>query len=316
MANEYILSPVGRMVQGNPFEAQTTNMQGGPLMNTKGEPKIQYFFAVAFPKNQTAGTLIASTGERSAVDILAYCQQLAAAAWPAGAYKLPTFSWKIQDGDAVPADGTAREGFAGCWVFKFTSGFPVQVVAEDPAQVLTDPAALRRGYFVRVLFQYAGNGQTTKPGMYLNAYKVQRVAYGEEITSGPSAADVFGAPAGSLPAGASVTPPAPAVGPAAPAPGPAVAAGPFGPQGPAQAPGPLAAAPAPTALQPARDFLHPGAPVGPAGGVPSAPAPAPAPPAPAGLEMTPKAGGATLEAFKTQGWTEEAMIAQGYAARI
>jgi hypothetical protein len=31
--------------------------------------------------------------------------------------------------------------------------------------------------------------------------------------------------------------------------------------------------------------------------------------------MTAKAGGASLEAFRTQGWTDDALIAQGYAVR-
>ncbi len=311
---DYILSPVGRMVQGNPFEAQTTDLAGRPLQSQSGAPKVQYFFAVAFPKTSMVGSLIGQGGQRSPVDILEHCRGAAAAAWPAGAYRSPQFAWKIQDGDQPGTDGVIREGFAGSWVFKFSSGFPVQVVAEDPAQVITDPAALRRGYFVRVLFQYAGNGQALKPGMYCNAYKVQRVAFGEEILTGPSASDIFGgAPVPALPTGASATPPAPAAAPAAPA-----AAGPFGggialaPAGPAQ-PGPLGApvAPAPTALAPAHDFLRPAGPVGPAAGVPTAP-PAPVPPA---LTMTAKAGGASLEAFRTQGWTDDALIAQGYAVR-
>jgi hypothetical protein len=300
------------MVQGNPFEAQTTDLAGRPLQSQNGEPKVQYFFAVAFPKSALTGSLISQGGQRTPIDILDHCRTAAAAAWPAGAYRSPQFAWKIQDGDQPGADGMIRDCFAGCWVFKFSSGFPVQVVAEDPSQVITDPSALRRGYFVRVLFQYTGNGQTVKPGMYCNAYKVQRVAFGEEILTGPSASDIFGGnPVQALPSGASATPFAPSAAPAAPA-----AAGPSPAALGATPASPAPAAAPPTPLAPAHDFLRPAGPVGPASGVPVAPAAVPAAPAaPPALTMTAKAAGATLEAFRAQGWTEDALIAHGYAVR-
>jgi hypothetical protein len=289
------------MVQGNPFDPQTTNMAGAPLVDQKGQPKVQYFFAVAFPKNALAGTLIAQTGERIALpSILEKCQELAAAAWPAGAFRSPTFAWKILDGDQPSADGGTREGFAGCWVFRFSSGYPIHVVDEN-LQVITDPAALRRGYFVRVLFQYAGNGQSMKPGMYCNAYMVQRVAFGPEIVSGPSAADAFSAPVGSLPAGASTMPPAPPASPGVPS-GPSAAPASGFPPGPALTAPPAAA---PAVLAPAPDFLQP-----------SPPAPPEAPAAPQqAVMMTAKAAGAPMEAFLAKGWTLDTLIAQGYAVR-
>lgn len=298
---DYILSPVGRLVQGSAFESQTTDATGKPLTTIKGDPKVQYFFAVAFPKNAMAATLISQSGERSPVqDLRAYCDQLAQAAWPQGAARHPQFASKILDGDQPPIDGTPREGFAGCWVFRFSGGFPVQVVNEDASQVLGEPADLRRGYFVRVLFTYSGNGQSMKPGMYCNPYKVQRVAFGPEIVTGPSAADVFGAPAGPLPAGASPVPVAGSFSPAPPASGAPVA-----PQVGLQAPEAHA-----VRLAPAHDYLQ-----GP-GALPTPPAPAPpAPPAAPVLTMTAKAGGATLEAFTAAGWTVDALLAQGYAVR-
>ena len=45
------LTPVGRLVQGDPFEAQTKNMQGQPLVTMSGQPTQRYFIAVAFRKD-------------------------------------------------------------------------------------------------------------------------------------------------------------------------------------------------------------------------------------------------------------------------
>ena len=42
-----ILTPVGRMVQGSPFEEQTTDMKGKQLTNAQGQPRSEYFFAIA-----------------------------------------------------------------------------------------------------------------------------------------------------------------------------------------------------------------------------------------------------------------------------
>ena len=76
---------------------------------------------------------------------------------------------------------------------------------------INDPAAVKRGYFVRVAGNCSPNTGSDVPGVYLNHEAVEFVAYGEEIRSGIDALAVFGAaPAAQLPPGATLTPPAPA----------------------------------------------------------------------------------------------------------
>jgi len=86
--------------------------------------------------------------------------------------------------------------------------------------------------------------------------------------------------------------------PGAPAPAPNMMA-------PPAAPGAPSFNTAPPAAPGAQTFAPPVAPAPPA-------APAAPPAAPAGPQMTAKAGGATYESFKKSGWTDEAMIQQGY----
>lgn len=108
---------------------------------------------------------------------------------------------------------------------------------------------------------------------------------------GSIAPGVAGAPAGV---------PAWAAGQAAPSP----AAAP--PSTPAPAPA-AAAAPIPSGAQP---WAQPGASAPP----PAAPAAAPAP-VPAGVQLTAKANGLTLQDFYAQGWTDDTLVAHGYATR-
>jgi len=45
-----LLTPVGRMVQGNPFDGRTKNREGRPLTFKDGSPRADYFFAIAIEK--------------------------------------------------------------------------------------------------------------------------------------------------------------------------------------------------------------------------------------------------------------------------
>ena len=51
-----ILTPVGRLVQGDCFEPQTTDAEGKPLLikngPNAGQPRVEYFMAIAVPKNR------------------------------------------------------------------------------------------------------------------------------------------------------------------------------------------------------------------------------------------------------------------------
>lgn len=273
------LTPVGRLVQGSPFEAQTTNMQGQPLTTMSGQPTQRYFIAVAFPKNDPA---FAALHQK--------LKEVARASFPhlfdaAGNCSHPRFSWKVVDGDGVDDNGKPnanKEGFAGHWVVKFSSSFAPRCFNAghyQPHEVLQDPNSIPRGYFVRVAGTIEGNGNAQKPGLYVNLGMVELAAVGPVIVSGPDAATVFGG--------------APAAG-FTPAPTPAAAV-PVASPTPAFAP-PVAASPAMTAPS----------------SVPVVPAPAFLAPPPAVPVMLPAAGGATYEQFRAQGWTDEQMRAHGY----
>ena len=160
------LTPVGRLVQGNPFEAQTKNMTGQPLVTKSGQPTQRYFIAVAFPKADQA--------------FLALYQKIAEVARGSfphlfnaqGQCTHPRFSWKVMDGDGVDENGKSnatKEGFAGCWILKFQSSFAPRCFYAgkyQPHEQIQDPKAIPRGYYVRVAGSMEGNDDPNKPGVY------------------------------------------------------------------------------------------------------------------------------------------------------
>ena len=272
--SENILTPVGRMVQGDLFVPQTKDMEGRPLVDKAGLPRVNYFFAIAIPKNDPGvGALIAQI------------HAVGQAGFPAGQWKMPTFSWKILDGDAP--ENNAKEGFIGHWVFRISSGFSPSVWETGGSARIVEPGKPKRGDYIRAVISIAANGSTTRPGVYLNHNLVEFVGFGQAIASGPDGAEVFGkAPAAVLPPGASATPVAGAAGLAAP---PLPGAG-------------GAAPPLPGAgVTPAHDFVTPPAP----------PAP-PVPPVPTGPVMTAKAGAITYEQMIAAGWNDATLKANGY----
>ena len=219
MPDKQFFNVSGRLVQGDVFDPQTTNMQGHPLVDLKGNPKVQYFMGVAVAKNAPDfAPAWAAIGAVAARD------------WPTGESQRADFSWKVIDGDAPQHAG--KEGFPGHWIFRFTSGYPWQAVTKGAASPIVDPSQIKRGYYVKVFFSVAGNKNATKPGVYLNGSVVELIGYGTEISSGPDAAAlVAAAGVGHVPAGMQATPvggapvAAPVVAPvAAPVVAPVVAA--------------------------------------------------------------------------------------------
>lgn len=300
------LTPVGRLVQGDVFEAQTKDQQGNLLVvktgPNAGQPTQRYFIAVAFAKTDPAFPAF-----------YAQIEQVARASFPQhfnaqGQCTHPNFSWKVMDGDGVDQNGkpnASKEGFAGHWVVKFGSSFAPKAYYRgkyDPSQVITDPNAIKRGYFVRVAGTIEGNGNATKPGVYVNLNMVELAGYGDEIVSGPQAGDVFGgAPVQqAMPPGFRPTP---------------AAAGPSGvPAAPQVAqPGPVAQPAAPAVSMPVQPAITPNpAFLGTAMPTPGA-MPTPAASAPGiSRQMTAKAAGYTFEQMVGAGWTEQALREQGY----
>ena len=289
-ASEKFLTPVGRLVQGDLFEPQTKDQQGNPRVvkngPNAGQPNPQYFIAVAFSKADPAWPAFHASLDRVA-------RQSFPTLFPNPAQGCvhPQFAWKIVDGDGIDSSGkpnSGKEGFAGHWVVRFASSYAPRCFHKGhyaPHEQITDPKAIRRGYYVRVAGSAAGNGQMQKPGLYVNLDMVELSGYGDEITSGPDASSVFGATAPQLPVGASATPMG---GAAVPPP----AAAPVTPPPVVQPP---AAAPVtpPPVVQPNAGYMTP------------------PPPAAAGPQMTPAANGMTYEQAISVGWTDETLRQHG-----
>jgi hypothetical protein len=356
-----------RMVQGDVDEAQTKDMQGnlrvvksGP---NAGQPNPQFYLGGAVAKNDAAWPAFWEVLVRQAFadfpslfphGIDAIIGAGGPQAWftqPPPGHTMPwvmgDFSWKVQDGDSSYIhegkliNNADKEGFAGCWVVKFGSAYPPRCFHAGryaAAEQIQEKKVIRRGFYIRVSGSTEGNGNISKPGIYLNLDMIELSAFGPEIVSGPDASAAFGGGPVALPAGATAAPITPPAGgaPAAPlapsgaapatpvAPAPVVpAAAPVAPPAASASPPPPpyngymgnAPAPAPAAAPaPVTPAAPPMAPSATTASPSSFPPFAPPAPVPAGPVMLPPAGGATYEAMLAAGWTDETMRANGMMA--
>lgn len=257
-----LVTPVGRMVQGDCFEGSDKDQFGKLRTDKQGQPKIQFFVGLAIAKTDpTWAPFWAAVVAKAQAD------------FPGGEWQLPHFAWKVVDGDQ-PKYAT-RDGFPGHYILRLTSGFAPRVVDSQPVpQQIVNPLEVQRGCYLQVQVNVVGNDDTAKPGVYLNLGLTMRVGFGPLIVGGPPAEEVF-AQRGQLPPGASATPVGPVpVGavPGQPAPG-ALIPGPPAPTNPLPTTGypaplaptpPIAGAPVPTP-----GYLATGVPGAPAGGVPA-----------------------------------------------
>ncbi len=257
-AEIYVTTPVGRMVGGSVYTGKTRNDKDEPLLfksgAKKGQPRTEFSIGVAFaktPGNAHWANEVGVTKMNGVLGNHAWLRpvyDLGLAAFPAGEATRAAFSWKIIDGDSTEPNKKMKrpcdnEGYPGHWVIWFTSadGAP-KVLSADGSQVIVEPDALKKGYFVQVLSRVTDNVGSETPGIYWSLDKVALAGYGPVISSQMSDAEAgFGGTA--LPAGATAAPvgvasmPAPLALPgAAPAPVPVAAA----------APAPVPAVPAPT----------------------------------------------------------------------
>lgn len=286
-----ILSPVGRLVGGSLYEPRTTDSKGQPLIvktgANAGQPRKEYSFGVAFPKTPGA-THWAQEAWLQPVWALAH------AAFPNGEAQRRDFSWKITDGDSQEPNKKMKKpcdqvGYPGHWVIWFSGGTAPKICNKDGSQYLTEPNAIKPGYFVQVLGNVDDNKPSESPGLYWNHQIVSLQGFGEEITFGPDAASAgFGAAA--LPPGASATPPAGMPGvpgvPAVPGAAPNVPGAPSVP-------------------------ATPSANVSPSVPVPGVPTSAVSVPA---RVMLPAANGATYEQLIANGWTDALLVQHGMMA--
>lgn len=303
-----LLFPVGRLVQGDVYEAQTKDNDGQPLIvkrgPNKGQPTQRFFMAVAIRKN-AGETHWAQTEWGKQIWARGHAD------FPGGQAQRPDFAWKIEDGDSqIPnkrnIKNADREGFPGHWIVKFSSTIAprlVKLLDTGGTAEIVEKDAIKPGYFVQMYGSVLGNSQSDNPGVYINASIVCLIAYGDVINlnNGPDPSSVgFGAAA--LPPGASPVPTASMQTPAPPAAYPA----------PGGAPPPPTA---PVTVTPHTQFLNPpGAPPPPT--APAAPPSPPAPPAGPTFTMTVKAGAFTREQYHSQGWTDDTLIANGMMVKV
>lgn len=310
--SEQFLTPVGRLVQGDCFVAQTKDQQGNPLVvktgANAGQPTQRYFIAVAFAKNDPQFPAFYAM-----LDRVARASFPALFPVPGQPCTHPKFSMKVVDGDGIDDNGkpnAQKEGFAGHWVVKFASSFAPKCFRAGhyaPHEQLQGPNDIPRGYFVRVAGSVEGNNNAQRPGLYVNLNMIELAGIGDVITSGPDASAVFGASAPALPPGAR---PTPAAMPGAPA--PLAQSVPAMPSAPAYPSVPAAASPMPAVSAAPSIPVHPSPafvqvpPVA----VPAAPAPTAVPQAPAGPAMT-AAAQFTYQQYIAAGWTDQQLVAGG-----
>lgn len=188
-----ILTPVSRLVQGHPMVESTKGYKGQPKKDKHGNPRVEFFVGVALPKAdpQTAA-------------VLQLMQQEAQGGFPGGQWQSEDFAWKLQDGDAQQNAG--KEGWAGCYILRCSTGFAPEVYTKDGAARIVEKDQIKTGDYVRVYLDIKPNGDVVNPGIYLNFSMVELVGYGEKISSGPDAKSVFGQASAPLPQGASAVP--------------------------------------------------------------------------------------------------------------
>ncbi len=271
-----ITTPVGRLIGGSLYEARTTDYEGNPLIHksgvNSGKPRVDFSFGVAFPKSP-------GVTHFSQEAWLAPVYALAVAAFTNGETQRPDFSWKITDGDSTMPNKKGKrpcdnENQRGNWIIWFAGAQAPKIYNRDGSALITEPGAVKPGYFVQVYGNVTDNKPAANAGVYMNHSMVALAAYGEEIIIGPDASEVgFGTSA--LPAGASMTPPA------------------------AFTPPPATMAPPP----PAAVVMTPPPPV------PVTPNPAIL--AIPKRVMLPPAQGATYEAMIGAGWTDALLVANG-----
>lgn len=284
-----LLTPLGRLVQGSLYAAQTTDMENRPLQTRDGKPREDWYFALAIPK---------TTQQWQQTEWGALIVRVAQAAFPQGQFNSPTFAWKIIDGDSQVVNIFGRkpceyEGWPGHWILKFSSGFKPTIVNADGTKPILEDDYIKVGDYVQVFATVSGNDNLQKPGIYLNHSHVSFQRYGEPIVVGIDPKTIgFGknlvvpAEASLTPIGGKMVPPhlTPTHGGVLP---------------PHLTPVTIGQSVTPSASvmpPPHTPILNvmPAAPIAPA------------------RTMTPKAGAFTYEQFIAQGWTDQKLIAEGY----
>lgn len=181
-----LLTPTGRIVQGTPFTYSSTNEKGVPLTFRDGSPRKSYWFSMSVKKtNKKMNEFIDCLVSAAKAD---YPDHAASIKFP-----LDFFSWKVLDGD--DEEWSSRDGWAGCWILKFQTSFPPQVLNAATKEEILIPDQFKTGDYAQVYVRVGGNGnefkRNSKPGIYLNQLAVCKIADGDPIQNKPDYSSVF-----------------------------------------------------------------------------------------------------------------------------
>lgn len=284
-----LLSPVGRIVQGNPLFKSPVMSDDGKTqkLGKDGQPSHNWWITVAFDKRDPeTWPMICAIKQEAAASY----PQLFPQGWNPNVANegcvRADFAFKVVDGDGMDLNGkphSNKEGWGGHYILKISTYAGVMRCYDglNNNAPITEQEQIHTGKYVRVSLDIKGNGWTgqanSKPGLFVNPDGVQLVGHGAKISSGPDAATMFAAPvAGYIPAGMSTTAPVAALA--------------------------MPGQPAPQ-MTPAPQMQMPGQP---------APQMQMQPPAAPVYTMTQAAQGYTREQWLANGQTDESLIAAGY----
>lgn len=288
-------TPTGRIVQGDPYKmTQKTDSKTKALkVKPDGTPMMSSYIALAIPKNDPDWPAFK-----------AMCDEQAKLAWPLDHIRAHRdFATKIEDGDSTEPNKTGkrncdREGFAGHWIVKLSSGYAPTVnvwltaaQANEHGRVppgkqpidgwyASSGGEVVTGDYVKVQGSIDSNKSSESPGMYMNYNQCALQRKGEAIVSGMDANEAFG-----------TAPPPAAAGNAAPA----------------------ATSTPPAATTPSSPTAGAGSYTGFMDAAPPPPADT-TPPPPEGPQMTAKAQGKPYESFIAAGWSDTQLRQHGYIA--
>lgn len=225
-----LITPVGRIIWGSVYDRQTEDYDGNKY--NPGEGPFQFGLAILKTDPNVGNMLMAiyqqaAAGYQNNPQISARIGQ----EWQSG-FTMGLFRFKVKDGDQPNQKGIINPNAKGHWVFAFQTTLPLKCGNTMNAEI--DPKSVKTGYFVDIAMTCKINEKVDgTAGVYLNPQVVRLIAFGDEITGGPSVEEAFAGYAAptQLPPGASLTPKAPTSEPGAGLPGqggPGAAGNPIG----------------------------------------------------------------------------------------
>ena len=177
-----ITTESGRLVQGHPMVLNPrTNDDGTPKIDKSGQPSMQVYIGFAIPKKGETDWRQTAWGQQIV--------QEATQSWPRGEHQMPTFAWKITDGDSqIPNRANKRpcdrEGFPGHWILGCTNGYTPQVFADgNYATNVMQKDRIKTGDYCRIIITVKGNESTTSPGLYINLEAFELIQPGPAIVT-------------------------------------------------------------------------------------------------------------------------------------